>query len=214
MAKQRQTRRSRRGERAAARFQQSSSTSSEREREASWKPKPQRASTTCTTPSCQGFVHNDRINKELHYRYCGQAFASTASAQQPSKLERQKLLALAARLRAVGDTQTAERLEEIAPAQEAPGPSCPSRLLKAWNASKNAVAQKTNQHAAMVAKVARWTVELAQAKHAMLDLAVELHEAEQAERKERASYETASAILPEEFDEIMDVESGERRGRR
>ena len=40
----------------------------------------------------------------------------------------------------------------------------------------------------------------------MLDLAVELYEAEQAERRARTSYETASAILPDEIDEIMDVE--------
>ena len=55
-----------------------------------------------------------------------QAFASTASAQQPSRPELEKLLSLATELRAVGDTQTAERLEEIAPAQEALGPSSSS----------------------------------------------------------------------------------------
>ena len=135
--KQRQTRKPRRDERAAARTLQSSSTrsqlssstpstSSEREREVSWKLKPQRSSTTCSTPSCKGFVFNDRISKEPHCRYCGQAFTSTGAAQQP-KRERQELLALAAELRAIGDTQTAQRLEE---------PSSPTRLLKAWNASK------------------------------------------------------------------------------
>ena len=40
----------------------------------------------------------------------------------------------------------------------------------------------------------------------MLDLAVELYEAEQADRRARTSYETASAILPDKIDEIMDVE--------
>ena len=60
--KQRRTRKPR-GERAAARTQQSASTrsqlssstpstSSEREREVSWKLKPPRSSTTCSTPSC------------------------------------------------------------------------------------------------------------------------------------------------------------------
>ena len=92
-------------------------------------------------------------------RLCGQAFTKNAEERQPAKPERQELLALAAKLRAVGDIQTAQRLEEIAPA-----PAQDSMLLKAWNASKNAVAQKTNQHAALVAKVARWTAELAQAR--------------------------------------------------
>ena len=55
---------------------------------------------------------------------------------------------------------------------------------------KNAVAQKTNQHAAMVDKVARWSVELDKAKQTMFDLAVELYDAEQAERKARACYQT------------------------
>ena len=121
--------------------------------------------------------------------------------------ERQELLALAARLRAVGDVQTAQRLEEIALAPEQPNPTSPTRLLKAWNAAKNAVVQKTHQHAAMLDKVARWSVELEKARQTMLDLAVELYEAEQAERKARTSYETASAVLPGEIDEIMDVEN-------
>ena len=43
----------------------------------------------------------------------------------------------------------------------------------------------------------------------MLELAVELHEAEQAERKARTSYETASEILPDEIEEIMDVDKDE-----
>ena len=59
-----------------------------------------------------------------------------------------------------GDEHTAQRLEEIAPAPEQPNPTSPTRLLKAWNAAKNAVAQKANQHAAVVDKVARWSVEL------------------------------------------------------
>ena len=41
----------------------------------------------------------------------------------------------------------------------------------------------------------------------MLDLAVELYEAEQAERKARTSYETASAVLPGEIDDIMEVDN-------
>ena len=105
------------------------------------------------------------------------------------------------------DEQTAQRLEEVAPAPEQPNPTSPTRLLKAWNAAKNAVAEKTNQHAAMVDKVARWSVELEKARQMMLDLAVEVYDAEQAERKARTSYETASAVLPGEIDEIMDVEN-------
>ena len=58
-------------------------------------------------------------------------------------------------------------------------------LPKASNAAKNAVAQKTNQHAAMVDKVDRWSVELEKARQKMLDLAVEVYDAEQAERKAR-----------------------------
>ena len=100
-----------------------------------------------------------------------------------SQPERQELLALAAKLRAVGDEQTAQRLEEIAPAPEQTNPTSPKRLLKAWNAAKNAAAQKTNQHAAMVDKVSRWSVELDKARQTMLDLAVEVYDAEQAERK-------------------------------
>ena len=82
----------------------------------------------------------------------------------------------------MGDIQTAQRLEEIAPtpAQET-------------NASKNVVALKTNQHVALAVKVARWTAALAQARQSMLDLAVELLDAEQAESKARISYEAASA---------------------
>ena len=206
--KQRRTRKPRGGQRAAARSRQSSSTrsqlssytpptSSEREREAPGKPKPQRSSTACSTPSCKGLVFNDRIDSEPHCRYCGQAFNS-ATSPQDSKADRQELLALAAR---------ALRLEEIAPAPEQPNPTSPSRLLKAWNAARNAVAQKTNQHAAMVDKVARWSVELEKARQAMLDLAVELYDAEQAERKARACYETASAVMPGEIEEIMDVDN-------
>ena len=98
-------------------------TSSERE-QASGKPKPQRASTACCTPSCKGFVFNDRIDAEPHCRYCGQAFNSTTNPQH-SKPDRQESLAMAARLRAVGDEQTALRLEEIAPAPEPPNPTSP-----------------------------------------------------------------------------------------
>ena len=146
--KQRRTRKSRGGQSAAARSQQSSSTrsqlssfspppSSERDREAPGKPKSQRTSTACSTPSCKGFVFNDRIDSEPHCKYCGQAFSATTSPHH-SKLDRQELLALAARLRAMGDEQTALRLEEIAPAPEhpQPNPTSPSRLLKAWNAAK------------------------------------------------------------------------------
>ena len=68
------------------------------------------------------------------------------------------MLALAARLRAMGDEQTALRLEEIALAPEQSQPNA------AWNAAKYTVEQKTNQHAAMVDKVARWTVELEKAR--------------------------------------------------
>ena len=80
------------------------------------------------------------------------------------------------------------------------------RLHKARNASKNAVAQKTNQHAALVAKVARWTAELGQARQTMFDLAVELLDVEPAEDNARISHEAASAAQPEEFKEIMDVD--------
>ena len=59
----------------------------------------------------------------------------------------------------------------------------------------------------MVDKVARWTVELEKARQTMLGLAVELCEAEQAERKARACYETASAVMPGEIEEIMEVDN-------
>ena len=41
----------------------------------------------------------------------------------------------------------------------------------------------------------------------MLDLAVELYGAEPAERKARACYETASAVMPGEIEEIMEVDN-------
>ena len=141
-------RKSRGGQRAAARSQQSSSTrsqrssytpptSSEREREAPGKPKSQRSSTACSTPSCKGFVFNDRIDSEPHCRYCGQAFNATTSPHH-SNPDRQEFLALATRLRAMGDEHTALRLEEIAPApeQSQPNATSPSRLLKSLECRK------------------------------------------------------------------------------
>ena len=59
----------------------------------------------------------------------------------------------------------------------------------------------------MVDKVARWWVELEKARQTMLDLAVELYDAEQAERKARVCYETASAVVLGEIDEIVEVDN-------
>ena len=149
-SKQRRTRKPR-GERggAASRTQQSVSASAERERGTSWKP------SDGLDPMHFALLSGVCVQRQDHQRalllVMWSGFRQERNGKTPSQAGAPGTLG--PELPAVGDIQTAPRLEEIA-AQETLDPS---RLLKAWNASKNAVAQKTNQHAAPVAKVARWT---------------------------------------------------------